>query len=193
MNMKIILVFLFYPFFYIINICKRLYWAVWKYDQKKRMISCGTNVIIGNGCSFTPSHIKIGNDVSIGDMCSFIATISNIYIGNKVMFAPNVTIRGGNHRTDLVGRYMFDIEPKDKLPENDHDVYIEDDVWIGCNVTILSGVRIGKGSIIGAGSVVVKDVPDYTIHVGVHDTFEKERFTKSQIIAHEALLKKQNV
>lgn len=82
------------------------------------------------------------------------------------MFGPNVTIRGGVHRIDIIGRNMVGVKESEKMPENDKDVFIDDDVWIGCNVTILKGVHIGRGAVIGAGSIVVKDVPPYTIHVG---------------------------
>jgi galactoside O-acetyltransferase len=47
------------------------------------------------------------------------------------------------------------------------DVFIEDSVWIGEGVSILKGVRIGKGSVIGAGAVVTKNVPPYSLVVGV--------------------------
>ncbi|MBQ7799060.1 MAG: antibiotic acetyltransferase, partial [Oscillospiraceae bacterium] len=103
-----------------------------------------------------------------------------------------VSIRGGNHRTDIVGKYIKDVTEKEKLPDNDQDVIIEDDVWIGTNAIILKGVKIGRGSVIGAGSVVTRNVPSYTIHVGSHGIFEKERFTKSEIEEHERILFKTN-
>jgi acetyltransferase-like isoleucine patch superfamily enzyme len=34
-------------------------------------------------------------------------------------------------------------------------------------VIVLDGVRIGRGSIVGAGSVVTREIPDYSIAVGV--------------------------
>jgi acetyltransferase-like isoleucine patch superfamily enzyme len=34
-------------------------------------------------------------------------------------------------------------------------------------VTVLDGVRIGRGSIIGAGAVITRDIPEYSIAVGV--------------------------
>ena len=155
---------------------------------KSKFRSCGNNVSIGKNCDFIHSHIDIGNDVLIGDYASFIASIAYIHIGNHVLFGPNVTIRGGDHRLDVLGRYIKDITDSEKLEKNDADVYIEDDVWIGCNVTILKGVRIGRGSVIGAGSVVTKDVPPYTIHVGSHSVYEKPRFTPEQIEEHERML-----
>jgi acetyltransferase-like isoleucine patch superfamily enzyme len=46
-------------------------------------------------------------------------------------------------------------------------ITIEDDCWIGTGVRILDGVTIGQGSVIGAGAVVNKDIPPYSVAVGV--------------------------
>ena len=104
------------------------------------------------------------------------------------MFAPGVVIRGGGHRIDMIGRYLIDIKDVEKLSENDQDVVIGDDVWIGQNAIILKGVHIGEGSVIGAGSLVTKDVPPYTIHIGVHPTKEWPRFNEDQIALHKSII-----
>ena len=44
---------------------------------------------------------------------------------------------------------------------------IEDDCWLGTGAKVLDGVRIGRGCVIGAGAVVTKDIPPYSIAVGV--------------------------
>ena len=150
---------------------------LWMPYLRNNFISLGKNVFIGDGFRFIKEHIEVGDDVFIGEGANFISSISTIHIGSHVMIAPNVTIRGGDHRLDIVGRYIKSIGDNEKLPENDQDVYIEDDVWIGCNVTILKGVRVGRGSVIGAGSIVVKDIPPYTIHVGCPGVKEFRRFT----------------
>lgn len=139
---------------------------------------------------FFYEHIEVGNDVVIHERASFISSISYIHIGNKVLFGPNVTIRGGNHRYDIVGRYIYDVSDKEKRSKDDADVWIEDDVWIGCNVTILKGVTIGKGSIVGAGSVVTKPCPPYSIIAGVPARIIKMRFSPQEIERHEQLINK---
>ena len=161
--------------------------------QRSQFAECGDNVSVGKLCDFIPSHIHCGHHVSIGSHASFIAAKAHIYIGNYVMFGPNVTIRGGDHRTDLIGRHLYQVGGGDKLPENDQDVTIEDGVWIGCNVTILKGVTIGRGAVVGAGSLVTKDVPPYAIAVGNPAKVIKSRFTTDQIEEHEAILKKRGL
>ncbi len=155
---------------------------------KKRLASCGNNVRIERNCHIIPEHVSIGDNVSIGYSCSLMASIAHIYIGNNVMLAPGVVIRGGDHRIDLVGRYIIDIKEDEKLPENDQDVHIGEDVWIGQNAIILKGVTIGEGSIIGAGAIVTKDIPPYTIYIGSHSPIQKDRFTKEQIEQHRKLI-----
>lgn len=47
------------------------------------------------------------------------------------------------------------------------EVTIGDDVWIGAGAKVLMNVHIGTGAVIGANAVVVSDIPDYGIAVGV--------------------------
>ena len=47
------------------------------------------------------------------------------------------------------------------------EVTIEDDVWVGSHVCINKGVTVGRGSVIGSGSVVTRDIPPYSVAVGV--------------------------
>ena len=170
------------------NFIVRIYWRGWKIYTKKKFISCGKNVYLGKNSVFTANHIEIGDDVYIGERASFICAVSKIHIGNGVMFGPNVTIRGGNHRIDMVGKRMIDITEQEKRKDDDLDVWIEDDVWIGCNCTILKGVRIGTGSVVGAGSVVVKDIPPYSIYTGIPAKKIRKRFSEEQLVLHQKLV-----
>lgn len=162
-----------------------------RFINRPRFISVGKNVSFNPlNSDFFYSHISIGNCVQIGGHASFIASIAYIYIGNKVRFGPGVTIRGGNHRYDIVGKYIYDITDKEKHHTDDEDVIVEDDVWVGTNVTILKGVTIGQGAIVAAGSVVNKDVPPYAIVGGVPAKVLKYRFNPEQILEHERILYK---
>ncbi len=156
--------------------------------QLHQFAEYGDHVSIGFNCDFIPSHIYCGHHVHIGDHASFIASIAHIYIGNYVLFGPNVTIRGGDHRIDIIGKHIYEITDNEKLSKNDQDVHVEDGVWCGCNVTILKGVTLGRGSVIAAGSVVTKDVPPYAIVGGNPAKIIKYRFDEQQIIQHENLL-----
>ena len=154
---------------------------------KKMLRGCGSNVRFSALTSdFTYRNVTIGNDVYIGPHALFLCTESQIFIRNKVLFGPHVTIIGGDHRITDVGRFIYDV--LDKHPEDDQDVHIEDDVWIGTNTTLLKGVTVGRGAVVAAGALVTKDVPPYAIVGGVPAKVLKYRFTPEQIQEHERQL-----
>lgn len=143
---------------------------------------CGRNVRFNPFDDFSYATISIGNDVFIGAGACFAAK-RGITIGSKVMFGPNVIIRGGDHNTSNVGRFMFDVH--EKRPEDDQPVVIEDDVWIGAGAIILKGVTVGRGAIISAGAVVTKNVEPYSIVGGVPARIIRYRWTIDEIRKHE--------
>lgn len=59
------------------------------------------------------------------------------------MFGPGVTIITGNHRMNVIGKYMTELTDAEKEPSDDQPVEMEGDNWVGANVTILKGVTIG--------------------------------------------------
>lgn len=129
-------------------------------------------IVIGKDCSVAANAVLQGN-IHMGDNCSVQyntlmigygnpgETQGLIKIGNNVRIAPNVMIISGNHVFDNpeipICKQGMDTKP----------ITIEDDVWVAGRVNIMAGVTIGKGSVIGAGSVVTKDIPPYSVAVGV--------------------------
>ena len=157
--------------------------------QKKLFAQSGKNITIGRDCDFIYSYIHLGHHVHIGSRASFMASIANIYIGNYVTFGPYVSIGGGDHRIDVVGKHIYEIKENEKLNENVKDVIINDGVWVGCNVTLLKGINIGEGTIVAAGSFITKSVPPYSIVGGNPAKIIKKRFNEEQIGLHEKILK----
>ena len=81
-----------------------------------------------------------------------------IFVGDNVMFAPNVVIATGTHPVHP--------ELRRKQAQYNLPVHIGNNVWIGAGAVVLPGVKIGDNSIIGAGSVVTKDIPENVVAVG---------------------------
>ena len=103
------------------------------------------------------SHVHFGSKVYANFNLTLVDD-GHIYVGDKVMFGPNVTIATANHPIDpeLRGRGL----------QYNKDVYIGENAWIAAGVIVVPGVRIGKNAVIGAGSVVTKDIPDNVVAVG---------------------------
>lgn len=93
---------------------------------------------------------------------------TRLKVGKFCSIGANVQIYlGGEHHTDTVTTYPFDVLIDDKPTHSKGDVIIGNDVWIGENVTILSGVTIGDGAVIGAGAVVSNKVQPYEVVGGI--------------------------
>lgn len=107
-----------------------------------------------------------------------------VKVGPYVMFGPNVTITGSDHRFDIPGTPMiFSGRPELK------ETIIEADVWVGHGSIVMSGIKIGRGSVIAANSVVTKDIPPYEVHGGVPAKKIKDRFESLEDIkVHDAML-----
>ena len=150
--------------------------------------SAGKKINFNPFDSFSFCTIEVGDFVAISNGAHWSATESYIKVGSKVMFGPNSVIITGDHRFNVVGAYMYDLE--DKLPGDDLPVIIGDDVWVGANVTILKGVTIGQGAIIAACSLVRSDVPPYSIVAGVPAKVIKYRFNETDIEIHKQKLGK---
>lgn len=127
---------------------------------------------IGPSCVIAPHAVLQGN-VTLGENCSVQAfsiligygTRDNpdgrIQIGNHVRIAPHVMMIAGDHVFSDTAR------PITQQGLKHAPIIIEDDVWVAGRVTITAGVTIGRGSVIGAGAVVTRDVPPWSVAVGV--------------------------
>ena len=109
-------------------------------------------------------HMAYGCNTHMGSnvYANFNLTIVDdidVYIGNNVMFGPNVTISVTGHPVHG--------ELRRKGTQFSLPVRIGNDVWLGSNVVVLPGVTIGSNVVIGAGSVVTHDIPDNSLAYGV--------------------------
>jgi acetyltransferase-like isoleucine patch superfamily enzyme len=96
----------------------------------------------------------LGRDVSIN--CYL-----DVEIGDCALVADNVYISDFDHKfTDL------ELPIKDQGIEKSR-VRIERNVWLGTKVTVSRGVRVGEGAVVGANAVVTRDLPAYSVAVGV--------------------------
>lgn len=102
-------------------------------------------------------HVHFGSGIYVNSNITMVDD-AHIYVGDKVMFGPNVSV--------ITAAHPIEPELRARGLQYNRDVHIGDNVWIGTGVIILPGVHIGKNSVIGAGSVVTKDVPDNVVAFG---------------------------
>jgi UDP-perosamine 4-acetyltransferase len=98
---------------------------------------------IGDGPTIMAGAV-INPDASVGD---------NVIINTGAIIEHDCMI--GNHVHVATGARLAG------------SIKIGDGAHVGIGATIREGIRIGRGSIVGAGAVVVHDVPDFVLVVGV--------------------------
>lgn len=139
---------------------------------------------IGPNCSITES--------TFGDYSYCAGDVAIIYseVGKFCSIASHVRLNPGNHPMHRVTQHhmtyrraqygfcdtddaaFFDWRRADK-------VTVGHDVWLGHGVLVMPGVSIGTGAVVGAGAVVTKDIPPYTIAVGVPAKPLRPRFPEA--------------
>jgi acetyltransferase-like isoleucine patch superfamily enzyme len=115
-----------------------------------------------------PWRVSIGKGSSLNQGV-IINGFGNVTIGANVRIAAYTCINSVDHnfedRTMPIKEQGFVFD----------EVIIEDDVWIGTGFIINKGVKVGKGAVIGSGACVIKDIPPYTVAVGVPAKVIRER------------------
>ena len=160
---------------------------------KSSLGNCGKNVHIAEKSDIKGiGNISIGDDVAIGPHALLWTTRANIIIKEKVIIGPRLSIITGNHKFNVIGKYMADVTDEEKDEHDDQDVVIEKDVWIGANVTILKGVTVAEGCVVGAGTVLTKSTHPYGVYVGVPGKRISERFKNKELEDHIKILQEKS-
>ena len=135
------------------------------------------NVTIGEGTKIWHfSHIQSG--AVIGEGCSLgqnVNVSNNVRMGRGCKLQNNVSLYEGVELEDYVfcgpsSVFTNDLTPRAKYPKG-HAGYkktlVREGASIGANATVVCGHTVGRWALIGAGAVVVSDVPDHALMLGV--------------------------
>ncbi|HEY3560757.1 MAG TPA: acyltransferase [Kribbella sp.] len=159
--------------------------------------------VITEGFVFLGKHLEIearrghgriilGKWVHLGDETRLRAHEGTLRIGDKVVFARDVTV---NCYLDIeIGAstliadwtYICDFDHKTEdlsLPIKDQGlvkspVRIGPDCWLATKVTVTRGADIGRGAVIGANSVARGNIPAYAVAGGVPAKVLADRTTR---------------
>ena len=138
------------------------------------------------------ANVIVGPNVKIGKHTRILSgrLWNDIVIGRYCGISHNVHIAPGEHALQYLSVLDYFYSKADYYLEEMRakKTFIGNDVLIGVNAVVKSGVRVGDGAVIGSNAVVLKDVPAYSIVVGVPAKIVKYRFSE-EIIAKLLQLK----
>ncbi len=149
-------------------------------------IEFGSNIILGTGSIFyagskiknyfysadriiVRESVKIGNYVSIGkdaivehhvSLGDYTKLQSKVLVGEGMTVEDHVFI--GPYFNGTCDKFMNRIEERVFEPPT-----IKRYARIGAHVILMAGITVGQDAVVGAGAVVTKDIPDYSIALGI--------------------------
>ena len=106
--------------------------------------------------------VNINKTVEIGQgsiIYNGVILTANIKIGNQVIISPKCGIGHDSVIEDYV-TLLWNVNVSG-------NVVLEEGVTMGSGSTIIQGKRVGHGSFIGAGAVVIEDINEESVAVGV--------------------------
>lgn len=125
---------------------------IWHFSHVMSGARIGERCSFGQNCVVSPgvvigSNVKVQNNVSI-----YEGTVieDDVFLGPSCVLT-NVT----NPRSQVLRRALYE------------QTLLRRGCSVGANATVVCGITIGRYAFVAAGAVVVKDVPDYALMVGV--------------------------
>lgn len=155
-------------------------------------IDGGKNIYVGKNVSIKykswiaskPLTGEEGSQLVFEDGC-VIGHFNHIYATKSIILHKNVLTADRVYISDNLHGYENVAEPIKNQPVIQNNIVeIGENSWIGENVCVL-GVKIGKHCVIGANSVVTKNIPDYSVAVGIpariikRYDFKKQKWRKT--------------
>lgn len=165
----------------------RLYSTAMRLRWGWRLDSLGAGTTLHHTSQFVrPEHVRIGARVMLFEGARIEAVGAaegpQVVLGDRVSIQRDVHI-GACLKVEILEGTVFGAGVY--ITDHDHDyrdpkkgyfgtgellaapVRIGPKAWIGERAIVLKGVTIGEGAIVGAGALVNRDVPPYSIAVGV--------------------------
>jgi UDP-2-acetamido-3-amino-2,3-dideoxy-glucuronate N-acetyltransferase len=125
---------------------------IWHFCHIMSNSVIGSNCVLGQNVMIA-SEVKIGSNVKIQNNVSIYQGVEledNVFCGPSSVFT-NIT----NPRSEINRKDSF------------QKTLVCRGATIGANATIVCGVTIGQYAFIGAGAVIIHDVLDYALMVGI--------------------------
>ncbi len=123
-------------------------------------IGAYSRIIISTSFNNMGSHIRIGNNVGIGEF-AYLGGGGGLEIGDDCIIGQYLSCHPENHNFQDTTRRIREQGVSRK------GIKIGKNCWIGAKVTVLDGVTVGDNCVIAAGAVITKSMPANSVIGGV--------------------------
>ena len=125
---------------------------IWHWTHVSSGASIGDNCTLGQNV-FVANRVTIGNNVKIQNN---VSVYDDVTLENDVFCGPSMVFTNVFNPRSAISR-------KDEFKKT----IVKIGATLGANSTIVCGISIGQYAFIGAGAVVIRNVPDFALMVGV--------------------------
>ena len=125
---------------------------IWHFSKLLGPCAIGKNCVLGHNV-VVERNVSVGNGVRIQNNVSVYSGVTledDVFCGPSMVFTNVTTPRSHYPRRDAL-----------------ESTLVKRGASIGANATVICGTTIHEYAMVGAGSVVTKDVPAYSLVVGV--------------------------
>jgi UDP-2-acetamido-3-amino-2,3-dideoxy-glucuronate N-acetyltransferase len=133
--------------------------TVWHLAQVREEARLGRNCVIGRGAYVGPG-VRIGDNVKLQN---YALAYEPATLGDGVFIGPAAVLTNDT--------YPRAVTPEGRLKTGEDwtavGVVIGDGAAIGARAVCVAPVTVGRWALVAAGAVVVSDVPDFALVVGV--------------------------
>lgn len=109
--------------------------------------------------------VHIGKGVHVSSFCHLNVGGGRLIVGDYVALTSGVKIHTGSNKP--AGQSMSSAAPQEMQVIERGAVTIGDYAFIGSGAQILMGVTVGEYAVVGAGAVVTRDIPSWTVWMGI--------------------------
>ncbi len=133
--------------------------SVWHLAQVREDAVLGENCVVGRG-AYVGSGVQIGDNVKIQN---FALVYEPAVLESGVFVGPSVVLTN-DHYPRAVNP---DGTPKSAADWHPVGVTVREGASLGARSVCVAPLVVGRWALVAAGAVVVSDVPDYAVMVGV--------------------------
>jgi galactoside O-acetyltransferase len=135
--------------------------------QNPRAVSIGDYVLLSNYVTIEGGMgVTLGKRIHVASY-SLIQGSGTVEIGDYAVISAGCRIYSGTSTYEGGRRMTSPMLPYEQNYVRKGKITIGKDAFLGVGTIVMPGVTIGEGAIVGAGALVLKDIPPWTIAVGV--------------------------